>query len=77
MNYGKWISCKERLPERLEDVLVTQKYYDLDREEYIVDVNTACLDSYGDWYTIFLEEGYMEDYDVIAWMPLPEPYRRK
>lgn len=77
MSYEKWIPCNEKLPEKFEDVLVTQKYYDLDCEEYRIDVNTACLDEDGYWYTIFLEEGYMEDYDVIAWMPLPEPYRRK
>lgn len=77
MNYGKWIPCSERLPERLEDVLVTQEYYDLDLEEYVIDVNTACLDSDGGWFSIFLEEGYMEDYNVIAWMPLPEPYECK
>ena len=72
MSYGNWILCSERLPEKMEDVLVTQIYYDLDLEEYVRNVNTACFD--GDWYSVFLEDGYMEDYDVIAWMPLPEPY---
>lgn len=76
MSFEKWIPCSERLPEIEIDVLVTQKYYDLDREEYITDVNTACLDSWGNWYSIFLEEEYMENYNVIAWMPLPEPYGR-
>ena len=75
MNFERWILCSERLPDEMEDVLVTQEYYDLDLEEYQVDVNTACLDSEGNWFSIFLEAGYMEDYNVIAWMPLPEPYK--
>ena len=70
----KWIPCSERLPEKMKDVLVTQEYYDLDLEEYCVNVNTACLSSDGDWFSVFEEDGYMEDYNVIAWMPLPEPY---
>lgn len=74
MNNEKWIPCSERLPEKMVDVLTTQEYYDLDLEEYTVNVNTACLDPDGDWYTIFLEEGYMEDWNVVAWMPLPKPY---
>ena len=77
MSYGKWIPCSERLPEVEVDVLVTQEYYDLDCEEHRVDVNTACLDWLGNWFSVFAEEGYMEDYNVIAWMPLPDPYECK
>lgn len=75
MNFGKWIPCSERLPETEVNVLVTQEYDDLDLDgEHCVNVDTACLDSYGDWFSVFLEDGYMENYNVIAWMPLPEPY---
>lgn len=75
MSFGKWILCSERLPEIEVDVLVTQEYYDLDCEEYRVDVNTACLDRDGNWFSGFFEDGYMEDYNVTAWMPLPEAYK--
>lgn len=81
MNNEKWVSCNERLPEKMVDVLVTQEYYDLDLEEYCVDVNTACLDPDGDWCSVFSEENYeeesIEDWNVIAWMPLPKPYECK
>lgn len=78
MNNEKWILCSERLPEKMIDVLVTQEYYDLDVEAYRVDVGTACLDPDGDWFSIFSERSYEEEsiegWNVIAWMPFPEPY---
>ena len=50
-----WIPCSERLPEALEEVLVTSKY--------------------GHVYTSRIVHGEFEyGGEVIAWMPLPEPY---
>lgn len=60
--YGKWIPVKEMYPQSVEVVIVTRK---------------NCNGSYT---TV---DEYDEDYfdwisgagdDVIAWMPLPEPY---
>ena len=88
---GEWIPCNERLPEDLMTVNVTwvnrkpQTYY-----SYIKDkpfTNTA-LRFNGKWYwwsavteDILREygESAMDEIDngieVIAWRPLPEPYK--
>lgn len=63
-----WIPVSERLPEECENVLTSVKF-------------TGCLGRYG----TFKKIGYI-DYcgnwrgdciggEVIAWMPLPEPYK--
>ena len=66
---NKWISVKDRLPKDGEWVLCQ-----LDDEFY--DENTMMvlyhIDDWGEKWV----DGYIgtEDYDVCAWMPLPEPY---
>lgn len=89
-NQTVWIQVSERLPEELVPVNVTwinrnpEPYY-----AEIKDVPFACTAVYynGKWYwwssvcTDYLEE-YGEynvdlvdkDIDIVAWMPLPEPY---
>ena len=90
-NQPVWIPVSERLPEELVPVNVTwinrnpEPYY-----AEIKDVPFACTAVYynGKWYwwssvcTDYLKE-YGEynvdlvdkDIDIVAWMPLPEPYR--
>ena len=76
----QWIPCSERLPEKPIGVC----YFNHDGEdvpgkEYIVMIEDAIeptsLYWTGDvWFSPY---GIDEDteYDVIAWMPLPEPYK--
>ena len=60
---GKWIPCKERLPENNVEVLVSTTWG---------SIEIAWL-SKGTWVT---EEFYFdEDRLPIAWMPLPVPYK--
>ena len=56
-----WISCKERLPEK--------------RQEVIVTVNNGAIYTSGDVWTGtgFWAYGHY----VIAWQPLPEPFKKE
>ena len=71
-----WIPVEERLPEVDEDTEETIE--DDDCPEYIVTIRGASESTtlkYSPDGTWFDENGYV--YDVIAWRPLPEPYRPK
>lgn len=63
----RWIPCSERLPIAYVEVLVCQLYGDVPFIAYI-----AYVDSKRRWCT----EGFFisEDYEPIAWMPLPDAY---
>lgn len=63
----RWIPCSERYPEPDERVLVTDGYCC-----YVWD----CMSNRADAY--FWEDEscyYHNKYDVVAWMPIPEPYK--
>ena len=59
-----WIPCSERLPEEGEAVLTQAKFKD--------DVKMAVSSriDYNYWTT-----WGTRDINIIAWMPLPEPYK--
>lgn len=86
-----WISCKEKLPENLDPVNVTWvnhkpvSYYD-----HIKDVPFTATAHYynGQWFwyscnceDLLREYGYSEwdsvdeNVEIIAWIPLPKPYK--
>ena len=74
----EWIPVSERLPKRGKDVLVTRKYYGKDdgnKDSIYVEVS-ACYADGEEWHG-FSDEYKMspKNHKVIAWMPLPEPYR--
>ena len=60
----KWIPCSERLPRQGQEVICQCR-------ANIIKV--LKLDAYGDWYQD-ADHCYMGGF-VIAWMPLPEPYK--
>lgn len=65
---GKWIPCSERLPEK-------PKIYG-DSDGYIVQTRRVAQPFIGYWDGREWTDEEVEVVDeVIAWMPLPEPYR--
>lgn len=69
-----WIPCSERLPDIGELVLITQNRGDGDKT-----VETAYLTSDGPndlYWSIELFKSRETD-EVLAWMPLPKPYREE
>lgn len=72
--YGTWIPCSERLPKDAEEYHVTQ---------YNKNAVTEYCDGYRTARIFFDDNGWWDDIDVlagweiIAWMPLPEPYREE
>ena len=77
MNDG-WIPAKERLPERTLDEKINKSY-----KKYLVfidsvdgwDIDMALYDFWNDKKWREAHDGYGEIENVIAWRPLPEPYR--
>ena len=65
----QWTSCSERLPE-LDTPVLTQwrRYYSGEN-----NIDILYLNELGEWYAdLGVPNG-----KVIAWMPLPEPYREE
>lgn len=73
-----WISVEERLPERTLDEKINKSY-----KKYLVfidsvdgwDIDMALYDFWNDKKWREAHDGYGEIENVIAWRPLPEPYR--
>ncbi|MCI8337965.1 MAG: DUF551 domain-containing protein [Lachnospiraceae bacterium] len=66
--YGGWIPCSERMPETGIPVLCQwHKRNGLDTEVYFSILH---VDDDGKWVADY----GMPNGEVVAWMPLPEPY---
>ena len=63
----QWIPCSERLPEKDGEYLAWIRY---DRHEFMSIEDFECSGLLAQWNF----EGRNDD-EVIAWMPLPEPYK--
>jgi len=75
---SNWIPVEERLPETDDDVLIYYQYKIMQGVNVVGWKETQGVGYYyspsNDW--IFYG-GFGLDRHAIAWMPLPEPYRRK
>ena len=64
----RWIPCSERLPEEFADVFCSTNAGEVFIATYLGELNEG-VDCFDD------DNGMMWEGDVIAWMPLPEPYK--
>lgn len=78
----KWIPVSKRLPEKDKEVLITYQYKEGegDRSHSYIDITTygdayfggrKC--SFKEWRAPF--EYFHSNYEVVAWMPLPDPWK--
>ena len=67
----RWIPCSERLPEGIGQVII-QTNGDAIHEVFYKGKN-----DYGHEVWMRLDGGIYWDDEVIAWMPLPEPYAER
>lgn len=66
-----WIPCGERLPDERQDVYVTVLW-----DDYGDYITAYGMRTRFGWHLHSNAEGELiKGYTVIAWMPLPEPYR--
>ena len=68
----RWIPCSERLPEENGQYLITVKYVHVDGYDDIYAEHGEWTDGKWDMFC-FGHCGKVEN--IIAWMPLPEPYQ--
>ena len=77
---GEWIPVSERLPNENARYLVQMSYGIMQVLSWAnvlekVDDFDFYNEKHGGWYEYDSEWGYRERHEVIAWMPLPKPYR--
>lgn len=75
--HGGWIPCSERLPED-EYVLISKKPSKISGSEWCVAIAIRTADPRSrkiQWRDSGF--GVIQDDKVLAWMPLPEPYKEK
>lgn len=80
-----WISCDERLPKEDVEVLITYRYKkgEGDTSHTHIEITTYGQMYFGGnrvgnekhWRQPF--KYFESNYEVIAWMPLPEPYKEE
>ncbi len=64
----RWIPVSERLPEEYDRVLCATNAEEIFIANYLGKMNDG-VDCFDD------DDGMMWEGDVVAWMPLPEPYK--
>ena len=73
----RWIPCSERLPEQYGNYLVSYRTDDFESDIGTFDPDRINSDT-GEWSACDANGFYWvasKGLEVIAWMPLPEPYK--
>ena len=69
----RWIPVSERLPNTEDEVLCWYEYYHLSQKKILPEYGLGCY--FKETKSWFGEVANGKDVRVIAWMPLPEPYK--
>lgn len=72
----EWIPVSERLPEDMQKVLIWFEYHrygDFNCMYQTYGFGYVCD---GKWSPFINGETGWQDYNIIAWQPLPEPYEK-
>ena len=73
----RWIPCSERLPEEDNvEVLCTVKQQSITDHSETIIVEQGCY-FYGTWLLSYDNQRVNCTREVIAWQPLPSPYREE
>lgn len=81
----RWIPCSERLPEEDVEVLISYRYKEGEGDTSHIDIDITTygqmyfggnkVGNHKHWRAPF--EYFESNYEVLAWMPLPEPYAER
>lgn len=81
----QWVPCSERLPEEDVEVLISYRYKEGEGDTSHVDIDITTygqmyfggnkVGNHKHWRAPF--EYFESNYEVIAWMPLPKPYKEE
>lgn len=85
---SEWISVNERLPEENKTVLLISKGWENDHDDIYIGsrkIGVIEADPYGERNFLGIKTqasdwevrgwSYFKEPNVIAWMPLPDPYK--
>lgn len=72
-----WISAEERMPENDEDVLVWFEYFRYGNYERLFQTIGISHTFRGEWSGFVNGSCGWRDLRIIAWQPLPKPYREE
>lgn len=74
---GGWIPCSERFPENDENVLVWFEYFRFGEYNRLYQTYGISHTFRGEWSGFVNGQSGWRQLRVIAWLPLPEPYRKE
>lgn len=70
-----WIPCSERLPDDLIDVLVWFEYYRFGNYNGLYQTIGISYTNNGEWSRLVNGTSGWKELRIIAWQPLPQPYK--
>ncbi len=74
--HGEWIPVSKELPEDMQEVLVWFEYYRYGDYNCMYQTYGFCHVFDGKWSSFINGETGWQDARIIAWQPLPEPYKK-